>query len=80
MDEKPLLAFIITLLIIIVKTALNPFSQDDVTVVKNSGKANMEMVIKQGEKIERYKASDTIGQDEGNKAGVVYRMTDVFYL
>jgi len=70
------LVLIATLLIIIVKNPLNPFSQDDVTVVKNPGKANMEMVIKKGEKIERYKASDAIGQGEGNKAGVAYRMKD----
>jgi len=70
------LVLIATLLIIIVKNPLNPFSQDDVTVVKNPGKANMEMVIKKGEKIERYKASDAIGQGEGSKAGVAYRMKD----
>jgi len=33
-------------------------------------------VIKKGEKIERYKASDAIGQGEGSKAGVAYRMKD----
>jgi len=70
------LVLIATLLIIIVKNPLNPFSQDDVTVVKNPGKANMEMVIKKGEKIERYKASDAIGQGEGSKAGIAYRMKD----
>ena len=70
------LVLIATLLIIIVKNPLNPFSSEDVTVVTNPGKANMEMVIKKGEKIERYKASDAIGQGEGSKAGVAYRMKD----
>jgi hypothetical protein len=70
------LVLIAVLLIIIVKNPLNPFSQDTVTVIKNPGEANMEMVIKKGEKIERYKASDAIGQGEGNKAGVAYRMKD----
>ena len=70
------LMLIATLLIIIVKNPLNPFSQEDVTIVTNPGKANMEMVIKKGEKIERYKASDAIGQGEGSKAGVAYRMKD----
>lgn len=70
------LVLIATLLIIIVKNPLNPFSQDDVTIIKNPGEANMEMVIKKGEKIERYKASDAIGQGEGSKAGVAYRMKD----
>lgn len=71
-----LLVLIATLLIIIVKNPLNPFNQDDVTVIKNPGQANMEMVIKKGEKIERYKASETIGQGQGSKAGVAYRMKD----
>jgi len=70
------LVLIATLLIIIVKNPLNPFSHEDVTIVTNPGKANMEMVIKKGEKIERYKASDAIGQGEGSKAGVAYRMKD----
>ncbi|MBV1928051.1 MAG: DUF2149 domain-containing protein [Gammaproteobacteria bacterium] len=70
------LVLIAALLIIIVENPLNPFSQDDVTIVKTPGQANMEMIIKKGEKIERYKASDAIGQGEGSKAGVAYRMKD----
>ena len=55
---------------------LNPFSKQDVTVITDPGKPTMEMVIKKGEKIERYKASGNIGQGEGAKAGVAYRMKD----
>ncbi len=55
---------------------LNPFSKQDVTVITDPGKPSMEMVIKKGEKIERYKASGNIGQGEGAKAGVAYRMKD----
>ncbi len=70
------LVLIATLLIIIVKNPLNPFDQGDVTVIKNPGQANMEMIIKKGEKIESYKASDSIGKGEGSKAGIAYRMKD----
>ncbi len=70
------LMLIATLLIIIVKNPLNPFSEEDVTIIKNPGKTNMEMVIKKGEKIESYKASDAIGQGEGSRAGVAYRLKD----
>lgn len=70
------LMLIATLLIIIVKNPLNPFNEDTVTIIKNPGEANMEMVIKKGEEIERYKASEAIGQGEGHKAGVAYRMKD----
>jgi hypothetical protein len=34
------------------------------------------MVVKKGEKIEHYKASGEIGQGEGEKAGIAYRMRD----
>ena len=70
------LVLIATLLIIIVQNPLNPFSNEDVTIVKNPSKSNMEMVIKKGEKIEHYKASDSMGQGEGQKAGIAYRMKD----
>lgn len=55
---------------------LNPFNQQDVTVITDAGKPTMEMTIKQGEKIERYKASGKIGGGDGEKAGVAYRMQD----
>jgi len=55
---------------------LNPFSKRDVTVITDPGKPSMEMLVKKGEKIERYKASGEIGQGEGEKAGVAYRMRD----
>jgi hypothetical protein len=55
---------------------LDPFSKQDVTIITDPGKPNMEMVVKKGEKIERYKASGAIGQGEGDKAGTAYRMKD----
>ncbi|MCX8017636.1 MAG: DUF2149 domain-containing protein [Rhodocyclaceae bacterium] len=55
---------------------LNPFSQQDVTVIVDAGKPSMEMIVKKGEKIEKYKASGAIGQGEGEKAGTAYRMKD----
>lgn len=55
---------------------LNPFSKQDVTIVTDPGQPNMQMLVKQGDKIERYRASGQIGQGEGQKAGVAYRMKD----
>ena len=34
------------------------------------------IVVKKGEKVERYKASGAIGSGDGEKAGVAYRMKD----
>jgi hypothetical protein len=47
-----------------------------VTVIKNPGQPDMEVLVKDGEKIEHYKASGKIGAGEGEKAGIAYRMKD----
>lgn len=71
------LVIIAALLITVAQNpVLNAFSQRDVTVITDPGKPTMEMMIKKGEKIERYKASGQIGQGEGAKAGTAYRMKD----
>lgn len=71
------LVIIAALLITVAQNPLlNAFNQRDVTVITDPGKPTMEMMIKKGEKIERYKASGQIGQGEGAKAGTAYRMKD----
>jgi hypothetical protein len=55
---------------------LDPFSKRDVTVVTDPGKPTMEVVVKQGEKLERYKASGEMGAGDGVRAGVAYRLKD----
>jgi hypothetical protein len=71
------LVIIAALLITVAQNPLlNPFSKRDVTVITDPGKPSMEMIVKKGEKIEHYKASGEIGQGEGEKAGVAYRMQD----
>ena len=55
---------------------LNAFNQQDVTVITDAGKPIMEMIVKKGEKIERYQSSGNIGSGDGEKAGVAYRMKD----
>ena len=70
------LVVIAALLIAIAQNPMSPFSADDVTVIKNPGKPNMEVIIKKGKKIEHYKSEGEIGQGEGTRAGVAYRMKD----
>lgn len=55
---------------------INPFSKQDVTVITDPGKPTMEVTIKKGEKIEKYKSNGNIGSGDGEKAGVAYRMKD----
>ncbi|MCC9598416.1 MULTISPECIES: DUF2149 domain-containing protein [unclassified Rubrivivax] len=86
-DDDPILSvvnlidiFLVVIAALLITVAqnplMNPFSKRDVTVITDPGKPSMEMVVKKGEKIERYKASGAIGSGDGEKAGVAYRMKD----
>ena len=70
------LVIIGALLIAIAQNPMNPFSAEDVVVVKNPGKEDMEMVIKKGKRIEKYKTTGAIGEGEGVRAGIAYRLKD----
>jgi hypothetical protein len=70
------LVLIAALLIAIAQNPLNPLLTDDVTVIKNAGEADMELIIKKGEKIETYQSTGEIGGGQGVKAGVAYKMQD----
>lgn len=64
------------LMIIIVRNPLNPFSSKDVVVVENPNKPDMRITIKNGKDVKRYETSGEIGQGQGVKAGVTYRLDD----
>ena len=70
------LVIIAALLLAVAQSPTNPFTAEQVTVIKNPGKENMEVIIKDGAKIEHYKASGEIGEGQGAKAGVAYKMKD----
>ncbi len=52
------------------------FSQEDFTMVKNPGKANMEIITKEGEKINRYTPSENQSQNntKGKRVGIAYEL------
>ncbi len=61
------------------------FSQEDFTMVKNPGKENMEIITKEGEKINRYTPSEDKDPAQGNKGkrvGVAYELEngDIIYV
>ncbi|QNN47299.1 DUF2149 domain-containing protein [Thermomonas brevis] len=70
------LVIVAILLIALIRNPFNPFSHDKVVMVANPGQANMEIVVKDGKKLERYKASGEIGEGEGMRAGTAYRLKD----
>jgi hypothetical protein len=70
------LVIIAALLLSIANHPLNAFSQDKITLIRNAGQPNMEIVTKDGQKIQRFQAAGAAGQGQGVKAGVAYRMAD----
>lgn len=49
-------------------------TKENVTIIKNPGKKNMEIIIKKGKKIEKYKSSGKKGKGRGKKVGVAYEL------
>jgi hypothetical protein len=49
-------------------------STENLTLLKNPGSAQMEIIIKKGKKIEKYKATDQKGVGRGEKLGTAYRL------
>lgn len=70
------LVLIAALLIAIAQNPLSPFLSEDVTVIKNAGKENMEIIVKKGNKIESFKSQGKTGSGTGKKAGTAYEMAD----
>ena len=70
------LVLVAALLIAIAQNPMNPFLEENVTVIKNAGEPDMEMIIKKGKTIETFKSSGEVGAGDGVKAGVAYKMAD----
>ena len=70
------LVVIAALLLAVANSPANPFSAHTMTIIKNPGQPDMEMIVKEGQKLERYQSSGAIGEGQGTKAGVAYRMQD----
>ncbi|SBW06603.1 DUF2149 domain-containing protein [uncultured Dysgonomonas sp.] len=52
------------------------FTQEDYTIVKNPGKDNMEIITKEGNKINKYTPSQdqSSTQQKGKKVGIAYEL------
>ncbi len=60
------------------------FSQEDFTMVKNPGKADMEIITKKGNKINRYTPSEStdLASNKGRRVGIAYQLDngDIIYV
>lgn len=52
------------------------FTKEDYTIVKNPGKENMEIITKEGNKINRYTPSEESSSDQkrGKRVGIAYEL------
>jgi hypothetical protein len=52
------------------------FTKEDYTIVKNPGKENMEIITKEGNKINKYTPSNapSSSQKKGRKVGIAYEL------
>ncbi len=83
-DDDPILSVVnlidlflvisVILLVIVVRNPLNPFASENVVIIENPGEDDMTITIKEGEELTRYENSGEIGDGDGVKAGVAYRL------
>jgi hypothetical protein len=64
------------LMIVIVRNPLNPFNSNSVTVVENPGRQDMRITVREGQELTRYESSGEIGEGQGVRAGITYRLPD----
>lgn len=64
------------LMIVVATNPLNPFASEKVTVVENPGEPDMRITIKDGRELTRYEASGRMGEGQGVRAGITYRLDD----
>jgi hypothetical protein len=70
------LVLVAALLLAMAQSPFSPAANEDYTLIRNPGQPDMQVIVKQGEKIERYESTGDIGAGEGRKAGVAYMMKD----
>lgn len=89
-DDDPLLSvinlidvflvLIAALLLTVASNPLNPYQQDKLTIIRNAGKPDMEIILRDGNKMERLRvdgaapAANQTGR--GTRAGSAYRLAD----
>lgn len=71
------MVFAVALLLAMVSAMKAPeifFSDDTVTLVKNPGQPDMEILKREGTELKHYKMSEASGSGEGQRLGICYRL------
>jgi hypothetical protein len=70
------LVFAVALMVALVSYMKMPefLGNENMTVIKNAGKPEMEIIVKEGRTITKYKASEGQGSGKGRRIGVAYEL------
>lgn len=84
-DDDPMLSAVnlvdvFLVLVVALLTAVTLHQQrateGDVTIIRNAGQPDMEIVVRERGREVRYRGSGTAGAGDGRRAGVAYRLQD----
>ncbi len=85
-DEDPMLStinlvdvFLVVigvLLIAVIENPLRPLDNENVTIIRNEGKPNMEIIVKDGRKVTKFQSVGGSVEGDGEMAGTAYRLKD----
>lgn len=64
------------LLIAVIENPLRPFVEENVTIIRNEGKPNMEIIVKDGKKVTKFQSVGGSIEGDGEMAGTAYRLKD----
>jgi hypothetical protein len=64
------------LLIAVIENPLRPFVEENVTIIRNEGKLNMEIIVKDGKKVTKFQSVGSSIEGDGEMAGTAYRLKD----
>ncbi|MES2532550.1 MAG: DUF2149 domain-containing protein [Pseudomonadota bacterium] len=64
------------LMIAVIQNPVNPFAHDTLTIIRNAGRPDMEILQKDGQTVTRFRSSGASGAGDGEKAGTAYRLKD----
>ncbi len=70
------LVLVAALLLAVADSPANPFSGEKVTVIRDAGEAGMEIIVRDGETVERFRADGSSGHGAGVRVGAAYRLPD----
>lgn len=73
-----MLVFAVALMVALVSFLQVPslLQNKDYTVITNPGQPDMEIIVKEGEEIKHYEATESSGAGQGEKLGTAYRLPD----